>query len=228
MICWLLAGANPHHPIDVVNTTAASLSLVLVAPPAAVRCPPAARAGLLFMEEEPEAAPPPAPPPPPDTNYYTMGYKLEGAPFGTEPPYYNGNNMRERMIDYINRSPGMANIGCYATFRPEMIAVFNEAMKDGDPKMMDDERVVDQNPLARMGAGGAATPKGEVPLEALMKITGEELEEAELNKLLEYVAYPAGKKVAFEKWSKIMMDAAQGKVAEEKGEEKKTGFFGLF
>jgi hypothetical protein len=210
-------------------TTAASLSLVLVAPPAAVRCPPAARAGLLFMEEAEEPnAPPPAPPPPPDTNYYTMGYKLEGAPFGTEPPYYNGNNMRERMIDYINRSPGMANIGCYATFRPEMIAVFNEAMKDGDPKMMDDERVVDENPLARMGAGGAATPKGEVPLEALMKITGEELEEAELNKLLEYVAYPAGKKVAFEKWSKIMMDAAQGKVAEEKGEEKKTGFFGLF
>ena len=48
------------------------------------------------------------------------------------------------------------------------------------------------------------------------------------DKLLEYVAYPAGKKVAFEKWSKIMMDAAQGKVAEEKGEEKKTGFFGLF
>ncbi len=101
-------------------------------------------------------------------------------------------------------------------------------MKDVDPVMDDSSRIVDQNPLARMGAGGAATPKGEVPLRELMLLTGEDLSEGELNELLAYVAYPAGKPVAFEKWSKIMMDAAQNTVAKDKGEDRKTGFFGLF
>jgi hypothetical protein len=136
---------------------------------------------------------------------------------------WEGTTMRLRMVDYMKRAPVPTNIGCYAAFRPEMVAAFSALVPPTEP--------ADGEAPTLFGNYDGKTPDGDVPLAALMRITGEsDISEDEQAELLALVGFPASKAaIGFEKWSKIMIDSTRAMVDGPKvGEKQKGGFFGLF
>jgi hypothetical protein len=164
--------------------------------------PPPFRSLHVYMSEESAAAAP-----------ARLTYER---PRGTEE--YEGANLRERMVIYMRKWD--SNIGCYAMYYPEMVAAFEAA------NVKAPEKTGVAAEFAQMTAGKQGSPPdGQVPLQDLMRITGEELSDTELTELLALVSFPAGRPVGFEKWTKIMMDTV---VATARPKEEKKGFFGLF